>query len=152
MVQLATQLVQRRAGKYESGDLEDRYETRLRTLIDAKLKGEGIDLEEEVPQAAASNVVDLMAALKKSLGQVPAETRTRQSHIPGTETPLRASCVAELPRLSCCARVGEDCPLPTPWAPVLTNVDYCQASGAAAASLSTALTRRHLTGVTAGLA
>ncbi len=79
MVQLATQLVQRQAGKYEFGDLEDRYETRLRALIDAKLKGEGIDLEEEAPQVAASNVVDLMAALKKSLGQVPAETRTPSS-------------------------------------------------------------------------
>ena len=43
MVQLATQLIQRQAGKYESADLEDRYESRLRALIDAKLKGEGID-------------------------------------------------------------------------------------------------------------
>jgi non-homologous end joining protein Ku len=34
-------------------------------LIDAKLKGEGIDAEADVP-AATSNVVDLMAALKKS--------------------------------------------------------------------------------------
>ena len=73
MVQLATQLVQRQSGKYDSSDLEDRYETRLRAMIDAKLKGEGIDLEAEEPVAATSNVVDLMAALKKSLGQTPAE-------------------------------------------------------------------------------
>jgi DNA end-binding protein Ku len=73
MVQLATQLVQRQSGKYDSADLEDRYETRLRAMIDAKLKGEGIDLEAEVPVASTSNVVDLMAALKKSLGQTPAE-------------------------------------------------------------------------------
>jgi DNA end-binding protein Ku len=71
MVQLATQLVQRQVGKYDSADLEDRYETRLRAMIDAKLKGEGIDLEAEEPVASASNVVDLMAALKKSLGQAP---------------------------------------------------------------------------------
>ena len=68
MVQLATQLVQRQSGKYDSGDLEDRYETRLRALIDAKLKGEGIEASEpEEPDR--TNVVDLMAALKKSLGQ-----------------------------------------------------------------------------------
>ena len=67
MVQLATQLVQRQAGKYDASDLEDRYETRLRALIEAKLKGEGIDAAEE-PQIVNSNVVDLMAALKKSLG------------------------------------------------------------------------------------
>ena len=69
MVQLATQLVQRQAGKYDSADLEDRYETRLRAMIDAKLKGEGIDADARRRQVATSNVVDLMAALKKSLGQ-----------------------------------------------------------------------------------
>jgi len=75
MVQLATQLVQRQAGRYESGDLEDKYETRLRALIDAKLKGEGIKAD-DTPQVATSNVVDLMAALKKSLGHEPEEKST----------------------------------------------------------------------------
>jgi DNA end-binding protein Ku len=73
MVALATQLIQRQAGRYDPADLEDRYETRLRAMIDAKLKGEGFD-QTDLPQVRASNVVDLMAALKKSLGQVPAET------------------------------------------------------------------------------
>jgi hypothetical protein len=44
-------------------------------MIDAKLKGEGIDREAEPPQVATSNVVDLMAALKKSLSQIPEETK-----------------------------------------------------------------------------
>ena len=35
-------------------------------MIDAKLKGEGIDAEADVPLEATSNVVDLMAALKKN--------------------------------------------------------------------------------------
>ena len=70
MVQLATQLVQRQSGKYDAADLEDRYETRLRAMIDAKLKGEGIDAD-EVAEPDRTNVVDLMAALKKSLGQAP---------------------------------------------------------------------------------
>jgi DNA end-binding protein Ku len=69
MVQLATQLIQRQSGKYQPDDLEDRYETRLRAMIDAKLKGEGIDVEAEAPEAHTGNVIDLMAALKKSLGQ-----------------------------------------------------------------------------------
>jgi DNA end-binding protein Ku len=68
MVQLAKQLIDRQTTKYDPSDLEDRYETRLRAMIDAKLKGEGIDLSEpEEPER--SNVIDLMAALKKSLGQ-----------------------------------------------------------------------------------
>ena len=77
MVELATQLVQRQAGKYDASDLEDRYETRLRALIDAKLKGEGIDAAEE-PEIVTSNVVDLMATLRKSLGQVDEEEPGRQ--------------------------------------------------------------------------
>lgn len=69
MVQLATQLVQRQSGNYDAADLEDRYETRLREMIDAKLKGEGIDLSDEEQASPPSNVIDLMAALKGSLGQ-----------------------------------------------------------------------------------
>jgi DNA end-binding protein Ku len=68
MVQLAAQLVQRQSGKYDSADLEDRYETRLRAMIDAKLKGEGVELSEP-KEPDRTNVVDLMAALKNSLGQ-----------------------------------------------------------------------------------
>jgi len=67
MVTLAKQLILRQSGKYEPADLEDRYETRLRSMLDAKIKGEGYH-EEEVP-AERGNVIDLMAALKKSLGQ-----------------------------------------------------------------------------------
>ena len=89
MVQLATQLVQRQAGKYDASDLEDRYETRLRALIDAKLKGEGIEAAEE-PQIA-SNVVDLMAALKKSLGQAAEEKPKRA---PRTKAPPKRPAAA----------------------------------------------------------
>src|SRR3984957_8594757 len=45
MVQLAKQLIERQSGHYDPSDLEDRYETRLRAMIDAKLKGEGIEEE-----------------------------------------------------------------------------------------------------------
>ena len=68
MVALATQLIKRQAGTYDPADVEDRYETRLRAMIDAKLAGQGLQPEEE-PAVAQSNVVDLMAALRKSLGQ-----------------------------------------------------------------------------------
>jgi DNA end-binding protein Ku len=68
MVQLATQLIDRQTGEYDAADLEDRYEARLRAMIDAKLKGEGIQ-PEDVEEPDRSNVIDLMAALRKSLGQ-----------------------------------------------------------------------------------
>ncbi|MBV9539412.1 MAG: Ku protein [Acidisphaera sp.] len=68
LVALARQLVERQAARYDPADLEDRYETRLRELIEAKLKGEGIEVEQAEP-SDRGNVVDLMAALKRSLGQ-----------------------------------------------------------------------------------
>lgn len=66
MVQLAMQLIDRQKGSYNPADWDDRYEKRLREVIDAKLKGEGIETEE--PEPDRDNVVDLMAALKQSLG------------------------------------------------------------------------------------
>ena len=71
MVKLATQLIDRQTGIYDPKDVEDRYETRLRALIDAKIKGEGFADADGV-EPDRSNVVDLMAALKKSLGPSPA--------------------------------------------------------------------------------
>ena len=94
MVQLASQLVQRQAGKYDAADLEDRYETRLRAMIDAKLKGEGIDTSEpEAPER--TNVVDLMAALKKSLGQAADEKN------PGPAKKKAAAKVTPIKRPQC---------------------------------------------------
>lgn len=77
MVKLAVQLIDRQTGRYDPSDIEDRYETRLRAMIDAKLKGEGIERE----QAAAEdrgNVIDIMAALKKSLGQAPEQPPAKE--------------------------------------------------------------------------
>jgi DNA end-binding protein Ku len=70
MVKLAVQLIDRQTGRYDPSDVEDRYETRLRAMIDAKLKGEGID-REQPPAEDRGNVIDIMAALKKSLGEAP---------------------------------------------------------------------------------
>ena len=67
MVDLATQLIRRQSGQYDPADLEDRYETRLRAMIDAKLQGGGLATETDRPPVRESNVIDLVAALKKSL-------------------------------------------------------------------------------------
>jgi DNA end-binding protein Ku len=86
MVKLARQLIERQEGKFEPADTEDRYETRLREVIEAKLKGEGIEAaapEEE----RGDNVIDLMAALKRSLGQ---GTRTAASATQTRKKPARA--------------------------------------------------------------
>jgi DNA end-binding protein Ku len=89
MVALAKQLIQRQTTEYDPSDLEDRYETRLRDMINRKLAGEGIDLSEpEEPDR--TNVVDLMAALKKSLGQEEAPKK-KPAQSPAPAKPKRAA-------------------------------------------------------------
>ena len=79
MVKLAVQLVDRQTGQYDPSDLEDRYETRLREMLDAKVKGEAVENVEPVSRAP-DNVVDIMAALKKSLGMgAAADTKPKVS-------------------------------------------------------------------------
>ena len=89
MVALARQLIERQAGEYEPGDVEDRYETRLRSVIDAKLKGEGIEPEAD-DEPDRSNVVDLMAALKQSLGE-KAEKAKPAAKVPAKKAKTKAA-------------------------------------------------------------
>jgi DNA end-binding protein Ku len=79
MVTLATQLIDRQNGKFRPDDTEDRYEAKLREMIEAKLKGEGIT-PEQPSEPDRGNVIDLMAALKASLGQeTPAAARKKRA-------------------------------------------------------------------------
>jgi DNA end-binding protein Ku len=91
MVKLATQLIDRQTGQFDPADMEDRYETRLREVIDAKLRGEGIEPEAE-SEDDRSNVVDLMAALKRSLGgdTGPAAAKPKHSLAPKAGPPKGA--------------------------------------------------------------
>ncbi len=68
MVKLAMQLIDRQSDRFVPADIDDRYEARLREVIDAKLKGRGPQPPSNTAPKSG-NVVDLMAALKKSLGQ-----------------------------------------------------------------------------------
>jgi DNA end-binding protein Ku len=88
MVELARQLIDRQTTTYDPSDLEDRYETRLRAMLDAKLKGEGIDVSEPA-EPDRSNVIDLMAALKKSLGQAASLGQTAEAKPPAAKKPGR---------------------------------------------------------------
>jgi DNA end-binding protein Ku len=101
MIALARQLIDRQTTTYDPADIEDRYETRLRAMIDAKLKGEGIE-EEETAEPDRGNVVDLMAALKKSLGQgtdEPAKAKpTGKKAGPPAKAPKKRAAATSAPK------------------------------------------------------
>ena len=68
LLDLATTLIDKKTGKFDASDYHDRYVDALKALIERKRKGKTIETEEETPaQSRGSNVVDLMAALKRSL-------------------------------------------------------------------------------------
>lgn len=91
MIQLAMQLIQRQSRKYDPADLEDRYETKLRELVEAKAAGGNL-VEQPEEQLAPSNVIDLVAALKKSLAEAetnsssPPKERAKSKPKPGAKT------------------------------------------------------------------
>jgi DNA end-binding protein Ku len=69
LLDLATTLIDKKAGSFDAGEFHDRYVDALKDLIERKRKGRKIATEEEdeKPASRGSNVIDLMAALKKSL-------------------------------------------------------------------------------------
>jgi DNA end-binding protein Ku len=75
MVEIADQIIAQLEGPFDPQEFRDRYEESLRDLIDRKEHGERPVAV--APPAAPSNVIDLMAALKKSLAAKPAHYRPR---------------------------------------------------------------------------
>jgi DNA end-binding protein Ku len=71
LLDLATTLIEQRAAKFDPGEFHDRYVDALKKLIAKKQKSKGKKVLEDVEEPAdmrGSNVIDLMAALKKSVG------------------------------------------------------------------------------------
>jgi len=66
MLAIAHTIIERRTGKFDPSKFRDRYQEALRELIEAKMKGLPIKPREVGTPAP---VVDLMAALKRSLAQ-----------------------------------------------------------------------------------
>jgi DNA end-binding protein Ku len=66
MVAIATTIIKRWAGTLDPTAFRDRYQEALRELAEAKLKGSSITAK---PAPEPSTVLDLMAALKRSLAQ-----------------------------------------------------------------------------------
>lgn len=76
MVDLAVQLIGKKSGAFSPEKFEDHYASALKELIQDKLKGRKIIAPNDESRPKGGNVVDLMEALKKSLGgAAPAKSK-----------------------------------------------------------------------------
>jgi DNA end-binding protein Ku len=72
LLDMASMLIERKAGEFDPKEFHNRYVDALHQLIEKKQKAKGQkiieDPDADAPPPKGSNVIDLMAALKKSLG------------------------------------------------------------------------------------
>jgi DNA end-binding protein Ku len=71
LLDLATAIIDKKTAPFHPEEFHDRYVDALQRLIEKKKKAKGKRIIEDVeePTAKGSNVIDLMAALKKSVGE-----------------------------------------------------------------------------------
>jgi DNA end-binding protein Ku len=88
MIDIARKIIEQKEGPFDPDEFTDRYEDALRTLIEEKKRGHKITRVEE--PADTTNVVDLMAALKKSLAGGPGRSPAKK--------PSATASVSKLPK------------------------------------------------------
>jgi DNA end-binding protein Ku len=71
-VAIAAMIIKRKAGTFDPSTFRDRYQEALRELIEAKMRGLPVKVRAEVRPPP---VLDLMAALKRSLAEESSDTR-----------------------------------------------------------------------------
>jgi Ku protein len=74
MIDLAAHILDTKASKFDPRKFKDKYEAALKALVKRKAAGKTIEVPEERPEE--SNVIDLMEALKQSLGRKKAGSAT----------------------------------------------------------------------------
>jgi DNA end-binding protein Ku len=81
MVELAVELIERKAGDFKPEEFENHYHTALRELVDEKMKGHKIRAPHE-DATPSGKVVDLMAALRKSISDAPGKSKVKAGGAP----------------------------------------------------------------------
>lgn len=66
MLELASHIIEKRAGAFDPADYSDRYNDALAELVKAKIEGRKI---EKPPQRKEDNIIDLKEALRRSAGE-----------------------------------------------------------------------------------
>jgi DNA end-binding protein Ku len=90
LLDLAKTLIEQRSAPFEPGEFHDRYVDALKSLIQKKQKARGKKILEDVEEPerpSGNNVIDLMAALKKSVGSEGTSGSSRKA--PAKKTPAK---------------------------------------------------------------
>jgi DNA end-binding protein Ku len=95
-VELATELIEAESGKFEPQKIPDKYAEALRELLQAKVEQRAPHIEVAIEGKAKPEVVNIMAALKKSMEakgreKVRDAVRRRMGKTSEEEKPTRAS-------------------------------------------------------------
>jgi DNA end-binding protein Ku len=105
LLDLAQTLIDKKTGKFDASEFHDRYVDALRDLIERKKKGKTVSIEEDKgSETRGSNVVDLMAALKKSLGSGERAADAAPAKKPAAKKPAPAKKTAAKPAAKAPAR------------------------------------------------
>ena len=104
LLDLAEALIDRKAAKFVPEKFHDRYIEALEELIEQKRKGKTIRTDEDDTPARGSNVIDLMAALKRSIerpgeggsgksggAKKPAASKPAAKKAPAKKAPAKAA-------------------------------------------------------------
>ncbi len=86
MLELANKLIEQKVTKFDPKNYEDRYEAALMQMIREKLKGHK-PIHAAAPERG--NVINLMDALKASLGQAKPPARSKPKAAPAAKAPAK---------------------------------------------------------------
>jgi DNA end-binding protein Ku len=105
LLDMATSLIERKTGKFDASEFHNRYVDALKDLIaeKRKKKGELVIQDPDKGPPKGSNVIDLMAALKKSLGDKADEAEAPKKkpaakRAPAKPAPRRAAAKKPAPK------------------------------------------------------
>jgi DNA end-binding protein Ku len=74
-LELAETLIAKKSAKFDLGKFQDGYEVAVKELVEAKIKHLPVPVDEVPQKTAPSNVINLMDALRKSIGsEAPAKS------------------------------------------------------------------------------
>lgn len=82
MVEIAGQIIERKSAAFDPAAFRDRYADALKELVNEKAKGARIAAPPAAPEGAT--VVDLMAALKRSLEKTPGKSTAKRGSKPAS--------------------------------------------------------------------